>query len=134
MKRVSIFFMGIVTICCITIFSSSCVNNKKDVLFACDSTNVSFSKNIKPILVNNCNSCHSTLNAPNNGAGIALETYTDIINSGYVDDSTTLANGGDGGKFVTDVQSGKMPKSASKLSDCDATKIKNWVFEGSKDN
>ena len=134
MKRISIFFMGIAIICCISIFSSSCVNNKKDVLFACDSTNVSFTKHIKPILVNNCNSCHSAANAPSLGSGIVLETYTDVINSGYVDDSTTLANGGDGGRFVTDVQSGVMPKNASKLSDCDMTKIKNWVFEGSKDN
>jgi hypothetical protein len=134
MKKRNLFFGLLGLIAATTILSTSCTSTSKEVLFNCDSTNVSFAASIKPILVNNCNTCHSTTNAPNLGSGIVLDNYTDIINSGYVDDSTTIANGGDGGRFYTDVVLGKMPKNATKLSVCDIAKIKNWVFAGAKNN
>ena len=117
-----------------TMLSISCSKDNKETLYTCDSTNVSFTGSIKPILVNNCNTCHSAANAPNRGSNIVLETYTDIINSGYIDDSTTIANGGEGGLLYMDVKSGRMPQTGTKLSTCDIAKIKSWIFAGAKNN
>ena len=114
-----------------TMMSTGCANNKKDLLYTCDSTNVSYSKSIKPIMDNSCNNCHSTSQAANFGGSVILDTYDEVFNHL---DTTSIANGGDGGSLLTDVTSGKMPRSAPKLSNCDIAKIKNWIFEGAKNN
>lgn len=123
-------FVSFISLGMYIFFSTGCVNNKKDVLYACDSTNVSYSKTVKPILVNNCYSCHSTANANNLGGSIVLENYSDITN--WIDTDPN----GDGGTLVKDIKhiTNPMPKSASKLSDCDIAKIAHWVIEGGLDN
>ena len=135
MKRVSIFLMGIVTICCITIFSSSCVNNKKDVLFACDSTNVSYNITTKPLLKNSCNTdgCH---NSNDKASGVILDDYSSIITlvdtSNLTDTSYTLANS----RLFTVVEQNIMPtnKTGKSLSICDKVKIKKWILLGAQNN
>jgi hypothetical protein len=131
MKRTKIMLGLIAVTITATMLSTSCASNKKDVLYGCDSTNVSYANHIKPIMDNSCNSCHSTANAAASGGGIKLDSYDEVFNNL---DTTSVANGGDGGRLLTDVQSGKMPRSAAKLNDCDIAKIKNWIFEGAKNN
>ena len=131
MKRISILIFFVALSSATIFFSTGCVNNKKDILFSgCDSTNVSYSKTIKPILQNNCYSCHSTANGATLGGGIVLENHTNLII--WVD----TAKGSDGGILVNDIKhtGNPMPKSASKLSNCDIAKISYWVNEGAKDN
>ncbi|MFY7963308.1 MAG: hypothetical protein ACOVO1_00270 [Chitinophagaceae bacterium] len=111
-------------------FSTGCVNNKKDVLYACDSTNVSYSKTVQPIIKANCYNCHSNANATNLGGSIVLESYSDINN--WID----ITPNSDGGTLVNDIKhlGNPMPKNQPKLSDCDITKIANWVKEGGLNN
>lgn len=131
MKKKSFLTLGSVVLAAAIFFSTSCVNNKKDVLFACDSTNVSYSKTVKPILQNNCYNCHSAANATTLGGGNVLDNYADVI---FWVDTTS---GGDGGILLGNIKhtGNAMPKPpASKLSDCDIAKIGHWISEGAKNN
>jgi mono/diheme cytochrome c family protein len=129
--RKTFFLIGITFSLLFILFSTGCVNNKKDILFGCDSTNVSYSKTIKPILQNNCYRCHSAANAPSLGGGNGLDNYISLIN--WVD--TTA--GSDGGILLNDVKhiGNSMPKPpAAKLGTCDIAKIAHWISEGAKEN
>lgn len=122
------FFVCIIG-CFFTInFFASCSNNKKELLFVCDSIHVKYSVNVKPILQNNCYNCHATSTAPSFGSGIILDNHTDI---------TTWVNttvGSDGGLLLQNLKTGRMPKGASKLNSCDVAKIAKWIRDGALNN
>jgi hypothetical protein len=127
-------FIALTTIATASLLmTTSCENNSKEVLFSCDSVNVSYSKVVKPILDAQCNSCHSTANAPTLGSNYVLDNYNDVMT--WVD-TTSVANGGDGGRLLNDVKhnTNPMPKNANKLSVCDIAKIEHWIFEGAMNN
>ncbi len=107
---------------------SSCANNKKELLSACDSVNVKFAADIKPIIENNCYNCHAAANYTNFGGNIKLENYDDIYS--FVD--TTVGSGG--GILLFDVKTGRMPKGRSKLVDCETAKIEKWIKDGALNN
>ena len=107
---------------------SSCYNDNEYDLYPfsatqCDSTNVSYSKTIVPIVSASCNSCHSTARHEGN---VITDTYTGL---------STVANNGQlwGGVnweqgYVT------MPNGGSKLPACELAKIKNWINQGAPNN
>ena len=111
----------------IMLTTCSCVNNKKEVLFGCDSTNAKFATTILPIITNNCYQCHSSANAPTIGGSVNLEGYTNLRNWVSPTNST-------GGILLTNVKSGRMPKNLPKISDCDIAKISNWIKAGALNN
>lgn len=89
----------------------------------CDTTNVSFSSTIVPILQQNCYSCHSE--AISIGA-ISVEGYESVL---------TLVNNG---RLVGSINhlSGyqPMPSDAPKLSNCNLSKIDAWINQGALNN
>ena len=132
MKIVSITCAAILGFTAISIFSTSCSNNKKDVLFGCDSVNVKFSTTIKPILANNCDRCHSTATGATFGNGIFLDSYTEI--TAFVD----ITSGSDGGILLNNIKhsagANPMPKGSAKISDCEIAKISKWIKDGALNN
>ena len=117
-KRLSLFLVLIIII--FSICNTSCVNNNKEVLYGCDSTNVTYSKTIVSVLTNNCYQCHSNANSSSIGGGINLEGYSNVRN--WVQPNNT-----NGSILYTNVKSGRMPKNLPKISDCDIAKISNWI-------
>lgn len=93
----------------------------------CDSSGViSYSLQVASVLSSNCSipSCHSS-SSP--GGGVDLSSYTGVFNCAS------------SGKMVScviwDGNASAMPKNATaKISDCDITKIKKWVFAGAPNN
>ena len=80
MKRI---FISLAVAVIFSFFFVSCYYDNEEALYptlnnACDTTNVTFSGTITPLLSNNCYSCHSNANA-SFGAGIHLQAYTDVI-------------------------------------------------------
>jgi hypothetical protein len=129
MKKNSVILACIAVASCVVLLSTSCVNNKKDILYACDSTSiVSYSQTVKPILDNNCNSCHSTASAQALGGGTILDDSTQIINW------TDTTGGNIPGLWNACTKEctypNRMPKGGAPLSDCDVIKIKNWIYQG----
>ena len=108
---------------------SGCVYEKEDILYppsACDTTGVTYSQTIVPILSANCYSCHSTANSPSMGSGIVLDSYHELMH--HVDDGDLVG--------VINHAPGypPMPKNSAKLSDCDIKKIEAWVNAGAPEN
>ncbi|MEZ5046545.1 MAG: hypothetical protein R2831_06095 [Chitinophagaceae bacterium] len=108
---------------------SSCYYDKAEALkkldnTVCDTSNVSFSGKIHPIISQNCvNGCHTGASA---SAGIPLDNYTQIA---------TIANNG---KLVGVVSHATgfspMPKGGAKLGDCSISLIQAWIQQGTKNN
>ncbi len=100
----------------------------------CDSTGViSYSTQIVPIITKNCtNNCHTAGAA--GGGSRDLSIYANVNSA-----ATNGAVPGDGGSLYGTITwdptyGNDMPKNASKLSDCDITKIKKWAAAGGLNN
>ena len=107
------------------IFSCS-KNNEQEMAPAtttCESNNMTFATNIKPILQNFCFGCHGNGLSQN---GISFDTYAgvkSVADNGKLVGAISHASG-----FLA------MPQSAPKLSECNINKIKNWVNSGALNN
>jgi mono/diheme cytochrome c family protein len=115
---------------CITVLIFSCTKNSEDKLVppgtsTCDTTNVSYSTGITPILVSNCYSCHGNGNTAGSG-GILLEGYANLLkwaNNGYLVGNVTHAPG-----YVP------MPYGQPELPECEVNTIVAWVNQGAQNN
>lgn len=93
---------------------------------ACDTTGVTFSKSILPILQTNCYNCHSASENANLAKGINLEDFSLLkqrINTGEFYSSV-----------VQDFTVLPMPKDGAKLDTCSIAKIKIWIDKGALNN
>ena len=84
---------------------------------------ISFSKEIMPLISTNCLQCHD---AKNHFDGLVFEKYEQIVlnaKSGEFYDSLISING----------YAPKMPK-GGKLTDCETNLIKFWIQQGFKNN
>lgn len=105
------------------IFLASC---KHDSIPPEESSGVSFSKDIQPILNYNCNysGCHNSKNLTN----FPLETYSDVLNYGDVVPFNPI-----GSNFYDVIDRGYMPRSDS-LSNLDKHLIYDWISKGALNN
>ena len=107
---------------------SSCYKDKKEILYPdnnCDTSNVTFTSTIKPIMNNFCatSGCHQGAAA---AAGIDLSNYSGakiIADNGRLMGTINFSSG-----------FSPMPKNASKLSTCDINKISSWINKGALNN
>ena len=113
----------------IPIIILSCYYDNEEALYPdpggeCDTTAVSYSADIVPMLSTYCYACHDNLNAPSFGNNIKMEEYADVKNQ-----SESIL-----GAIKHDPQYSPMPKGGSKLSDCLIMKFEAWVNQGGVDN
>jgi len=120
-------FLPILTVLMLTIQLSSCYYDNEEEVYpdsgGCDTTNVTYSGSVAPVLQANCNACHSG-NGPS--AGIVTDNYTDlltVVNSGQFKGAINHSSG-----------YSAMPKNAPKLSDCNLSKINKWIDAGAPNN
>lgn len=113
----------------VSIFSS-CYYDNRETLYpneTCDTTTVSFSADVVPILEANCYVCHSIDEGETSGDGYILETYDELTAS---TDGVTLID-------VIEWTPGgaaDMPKSGSQLPNCERAIIHAWINQGMLDN
>lgn len=94
-------------------------------LTPCDTTDLSFTRDINPILSNNCRSCH---NASIANGGIRLDNYTEIKKQ--VDNGKLLS-----AIRQDNAQSKPMPPApASPLASCPLQQIEHWIINGAPNN
>lgn len=105
----------------------SCYYDVEDELYPqaapCDTTNVTYSNTVWPIINSNCTSCHSG-SAP--AGNIRLEDYNDI--------SAAANNGSFLGVIKHEPGWSPMPKGGGKLNDCEIAQIETWVNQGAPNN
>lgn len=104
----------------------SCAYNNEEELYpveSCDTTNVTYSATIVPILQQNCYECHG-VNAPI--SGIILEGHANI--KVKIDQQRLI------GAIRHQTGFSPMPKDRQSLPECDILKIEKWVSEGAPNN
>lgn len=109
------------------IFLSSCYYDNVEELYPqkpnCDTTNVSFSGDIFPVIDNSCVSCHNSSFA---SGGVNLDTYDNIVSA---------ANSGKLMGAIKHEQGwSPMPKNGNKLDDCTISKLDIWISDGTPNN
>lgn len=108
---------------------SACYYDNKESLYptlntACDTTAVTFSGSIAPLLSSSCYSCHSTATAASFGNNIKVESYTDVKTN-----SAAIA-----GSIKHTGSYSPMPKNGGQLSTCSIQKFDIWIRNGMLNN
>jgi hypothetical protein len=126
MKRLII---SLTTVVVFLFFFVSCYYDSEEALYpalstSCDTSNVTFSGTIVPILDNNCFSCHSNNTAASNGNNIRLQNYADVLAKtdrivGSIKHLNTFS---------------PMPKSGGMIKSCSITQFDIWVRKGMLNN
>jgi len=120
-------FPSFVVILLIMLMYSSCYYDNEENLYPnntqpCDTSNVTYSQSIAPILAANCNICHSTVL---HSGGWVTENYEGI---------KVLVNNGKLLPAVEWTGPVHMPKDGNKLPGCDLAKIRIWLNAGAPNN
>jgi hypothetical protein len=89
---------------------------------ACDTTNITFSKTVLPILEANCVGCHS---GPSATAGVDLSSFTGLKR---VVSSNRFPN------VLTGTSGAPQMPPGSRLSACDISRIQAWVRKGANND
>jgi len=126
MKRL---FIAIATISIFSLFFVSCYYDNEEALYpaldtSCDTTNVTFSRTIVPVLSNSCYSCHSNKTAAVNGNNIRLENYADVVAKAVAIAGSIKHTGG----------FSYMPKNGGMIKACSITRFDIWVRNGMLNN
>lgn len=119
----------------VLISTLGCYNDKYDKLYVtppntvCDTTAMSFTNNILPILNANCNiagGCHNT-----SGKSVSqfdFTTYPDVKTEATIDIMVNDINGTPSSRHHA------MPLNLPKISQCDINQITAWINQGALDN
>lgn len=115
----------------ILLLIAGCYYDNEETLYpqtssGCDTTNVTYTASVKPILQSYCLGCHSTAAAPASGNNVRLENYTDL--------KTYVTNGKLYGTVSQASGFSPMPKGGGKLDNCTLLKIKKWIDDGALNN
>jgi hypothetical protein len=130
MKR-SDFFRFLLFNSLMALLITSCYYDNEEYLYpnnggitGCDTTNVTYSGTVAPILeTNNCNNCH---NPASPSGGVIVNNYEDLI--------TWVNNGRFLGSINHEPGFSPMPKGGNKLSNCNLLKIQKWIDDGAFNN
>ncbi len=93
------------------------LNNRCDE--DCDTTNVTFSGSVWPIISTRCTGCHTGSGA---GGGVHLANYSDVV--------AAANNGSLMGSIRHEAGYSPMPKNSGKLPDCKINTIQIWINNG----
>lgn len=94
-----------------------------DANSGCDTTNVSFTNDITPILTNKCTGCHS---GGSPSGGVSLDNYNGV--------KVVAQSGQLYGAVNWDASYSNMPQGGNQLPQCEIDKIKSWVDAGALNN
>ena len=114
-------------------FMAGCYYDNEEELYPaqpndCDTTNVTYSGTIFPVIYDNCIACHSG-SAPQ--GNIRLENYS------MISAQAAIPAGQPGslyGAISHDPGNSAMPKNGTQLPDCTIKKFKVWIDDGMPDN
>ena len=108
------------------------------LLSACAPKNVSYSKDVQPILAKNCSECHAPGKPGFAASGLDTSSYQPLMKGGKFG---ALVKPGDALSSALNMlvegrahSSIRMPHGKDKLPDGDIETLKVWVNEGAKNN
>ncbi len=112
-------------------FITACYYDSEEFLYPeinnqCDTSNVTFSDAVQPVLSQYCYSCHSNTTAAALGGNIKLEDYSEV--------KIEADNGRLLGAIDHSPGYSAMPKGAGKLNDCSISLFRIWIDNGAPNN
>ena len=113
--------------------NGSCYYDNEEELYPegsipCDTSGVTYSGTVWPVINDNCTNCHSGASPSGN---IPLENYDDVVASGII---PAGQYGSLYGVITHHSGNTPMPENNSKLSDCTIKQIDIWINAGMPDN
>jgi hypothetical protein len=119
--------LNVLTIVCLAILLiNSCYYDSEEYLFpeisACDTTSITYTQSVVPIINDYCIICHSNSAATALGGNVRLQDYADV--KARADDGKLLGTISHSPGFV------QMPQGASKLDNCTISTIRIWIEQG----
>lgn len=107
--------------------SCSTVEEQTDVVeFVCETENISYAKDIVPILTTNCYECHNEEEYASKADGNLLEGYEAIKKK--IDEGLVLGNINHEKGFIA------MPYRRAQIDSCSRLIIKSWIEAGAPNN
>ncbi|MFP4469222.1 MAG: hypothetical protein ACLFPE_00980 [Bacteroidales bacterium] len=107
--------------------TSSCYYDNEEYLYpdpvSCDTTNVTYTGTVVPILEASCYSCHNSVTQQ---GGVIVDNYDDL--------SVSIDNGSFRGAINHMEGFSPMPQAGNQLPECDLTKINLWLDRGAPNN
>lgn len=122
--KTTFFTIGTVFVLGLSLVQMGCYKDNKESMFPntgiCDTANVTWTKDVRAIVNTSCaiSGCH---NAAASG-GYDLSNFAGV--KMMVDNN----------RFLAVIESGSMPKNASKLDDCTINKVRSWIAKGALQN
>lgn len=122
--KTTFFTIGTVFVLGLSFVQMGCYKDNKESMFpstgVCDTANVTWAKDIQGIVTTSCaiSGCH---NATASG-GYNLSNFAGV--KMMVDNN----------RFLAVIESGSMPKNASKLDNCAIDKVRSWIAKGALQN
>jgi len=113
----------------ISFMVSSCYYDSEEYLYPelpggqCDTTGITYSGFVAPLLASNCNSCHGEASPSGNVVTSTYDGLKTAINSGAFRKAINHESG-----------ASPMPKDGNKLSSCELLKIDTWINQGAPQN
>lgn len=109
--------------------TTSCYYDNEEYLYpglpggSCDTSGVTYTGFVAPLLSANCNSCHS---ASNPSGGVVTSTYDGLIQT---------VNSGQFRKAINHLDGAlPMPQGGNMLTSCELSKIDAWINQGAPQN
>lgn len=122
MKEVKIIKKSLLLLFTVLLINACYYDNGEELVIEstdCDTTNMTYTQNIEPIISSYCVGCHSG-SAPS--GNISLETYNHVKQS---------ADNGDLLGTIKHMPAySAMPKNSAQLDDCTISQIEAWINSG----
>lgn len=121
--------LNLVTFSLSAFIVTSCYYDNEEYLYPelpggqCDTTGITYSGFVAPLLASNCNSCH---NETIQNGNVITSTYTGLksaVNSGVFRKAINHESG-----------ASAMPQGGNKLPACELSKIDAWINQGAPQN
>ena len=123
MKYLKKLMNPMILVTLLTLLFSGCYYDVAEELYpdntACDTTGITYTKTIQPILNDQCNSCH-TGSSPS--GSVDFSTYEFV--KAYALDGSLY------GSMSHDPNWSEMPQGGNKVDDCTLLKVKVWIDNG----
>jgi hypothetical protein len=103
-----------------------CYYDDEETLYpqtACDTSNITYSLTVNPVLQSNCSQCHNSVSP---SGGIDLASYDAVVAA--VNTGRVL------GAINHETGYSPMPKNADKLGDCQIAQVTKWIDLGMPNN
>jgi hypothetical protein len=125
MNMIRAFLIFIIGLGCF----ASCYYDSEEALYpnldnSCDTSAVTYSGSIAPMINDNCIGCHGSGSFSTSGGNIRIDGYADV--SSQADRIL--------GAIKHNPAFSPMPKGAGKLTDCQITMFEIWIRDGKPNN